>query len=180
MKYAHILCAIALAMSITSCRQKCDVSSLCTPTLSTSGFHSYQLDTVIIRTYKPGSNFSDLVDTAIIAVTNEDWWHIVNDTIHSTDYTFQYSGTPRDPGGVNLRMYISKSEPNLDFEVVIPSENTVYKISELTYAGPKSCELQCSGGSYSESATCPTREYIDHYIIDGQRVQGPTNVTIRK
>jgi len=178
MRNSLLFISFVICIGLHSCEEKCQLNCSCFPTIETNGYSSYELDTVIIRTFLPDSTFSNEIDSFIIAATKQPWWRGINDTTKKV-YRFSYGTGPNGRSGYNLIDYIANNKytPDryYDFEVYIPSNTRVYKISGLTLAGPTTNTIDCKGGSYPENTPCNSAQYISSYILDGTLIIFPAN-----
>lgn len=165
----RILTAIVLfAVLIQACKEKCTLNCSCMPSLETTGYAANELDTVIVRTFLPDSTFSSLVDSFVLTPTAQPWWAPVNNKNNDT-FVFSYNN-----GGYYILDYITYTKDMFyDFEVVVPADNRIYKITGLKLNGPKTNQITCKGGSVSENTPCNSRQYISSYNIDGNTISFP-------
>ncbi len=166
--------AILLSIIIQSCSQTCSLNCSCFPTLAISGYRSYQLDTVIIKTFLPDSSFSSLVDTYTIRGPAQPWWEGINDTDKSQYLVFSYD--IKGEYGYHLLDYITERKGGYyDFEVIIPFDKRVYKVRRLVLAGPATNEVKCKNGVIPSHTPCHGQQYISSYNLDGKEVDFPAN-----
>ena len=173
MKYS-ISILILLCLTLNACKEKCTLNCRCYPTLQTTGYSSYELDTVIIRTFTPDSTFSNKVDSFIITAKTESWWYPVN--YDTSKKIFFFGGPSFHHFGYNLLDYIGNPNgKNYDFEVVIPSDKRIYKIADLVISGAATNVIYCDGGSVSENTSCNRYQYVKSYTIDGNVMTFPAD-----
>ncbi len=115
------------------------------------GFNLSDLDTVIIREYEKGNNFSHLLDTAVII----------------SDSNILASRSSNDTTIVLLN-YISGEEkyilPDHDWQIYIPAQNMIVSMSN--FISPQTDERCVLGGDL-----CPScLNTIDSFLQNGQQV----------
>ncbi len=115
------------------------------------GFKLSDLDTVIVREYEKGNNFSHLLDTAIII----------------SDTTFLKSATSNDTTIILLN-HISGEEkeifPDHDWQIYIPAQNLVVSMSN--FASPQKTKKCLIGGDLCPGCSNP----IDSFLQNGQKI----------
>lgn len=130
------------------------------------GFDTSELDTVIFRVYKAGTNFSELLDTAVAVDT------LISYATNGPTYTWlPFKGTEQDTlinGSGVLENYLFVDDGidtafiPYDWEIFIPKDQKTFKISGINITGPKqqtinTCDMKgdfIGGGCYWYMTSC--------------------------
>lgn len=141
MKYI-LLPFLLLTIAFASCEKpECPITVYCNTGYNfvLVGFDTSELDTVVFRVYKAGTNFSELLDTAVAVDT------LVSYSTNGPTYTWlPFYGTERDSlinGSGVLENYlvadggIDTAYTPYDWEVFIPKDQKTFKISGINITG---------------------------------------------
>lgn len=164
MKYLVVFIFSGILVLLQSCSPKCQIDCSSYPSVATVGYNDNEIDTIILRVFTQGTNFSAQIDSITL---NRPWEHISIDTLTDT-LTDEYGLL----GEILSDLGNRQSKLN-DFEIYIPSSNRVYQISNLTFNGPETNDVGCYHGDAVVGAQCNSRQYISSYVINGSYISFP-------
>ena len=111
MKTLFIL--ISLVSLLSSCKKKVDGTDISISPVFI-GYNDSEIDTFKVHKYYAGSNFQNLIDSAVLTSGYENYYKFSNDSVL-----------------VNFRTTKVSIFPGFDYKIFIPSTNQVFSISEI-------------------------------------------------
>ncbi|MCD6063567.1 MAG: hypothetical protein K0R82_1478 [Flavipsychrobacter sp.] len=167
MKY---LSGLIVILFLESCAQECTTDIHCGRDLNTINMHGYsyaELDTISLRWYKPGSNFSQktgeqqyILDSTAKPTSLSSYYAVSNDISKPTD-------SIRLCGLFYLRQVPDGNTAD-DVEIFIPVSNRTYRLSDIMLDGNYKNVLSHPCNKVPFSTSC-YRSIVSHKI-DGVAV----------
>lgn len=131
--------------------------------LMTVGYDSSEVDSIIVKTFWPDNTFLHQVDSFnVIGKTMYQYHNLNSDSINIYDH--QSSDT-------SIRRIF-------DYEVILPSQNRTYKVSNITYGGNSSNDVSYYPGMGPDECSdlglfC--QQYLVSYQLNGSTINFKSN-----
>jgi len=128
---------IVLSIYFTSCcyEIQCTNSGVVVRSIAFPQFTTDQIASIVIRRFNQNSNFQKPIDSLLINSANS----VINSAVSDTPV-------------VQLNFQIKYITPGYDFEIFVPSTNTLAKITNILQ--PPSQENACSYSEVPEHSSC--------------------------